>query len=194
MAIGLMAFALPAQADDIQPYAGVGLGGVLIDAGLGSENAFSGYGILGMDLHENYGVELRFGTTGKTANSLLIPRNILGQRELPITILVPTYARVSVDWFFSYLAKLQYPVNDAFRIYGVVGGTTMKTKFAFLTTTVGATFNTLSYGGGFDYGLGNQWRVGVDATIYANKANTTPGTNFAGLDVWGVNGTIKYEF
>lgn len=188
--IGLFVAALPARADDIQPYAGVGLGGVLIDAGLGSKDAFSGYGILGADLSENYGVELRFGAAGKTSGSVIVPQGRVEQAPL----LVPTPANISLDWFFSYLLKLQYPLNDAFRIYGVVGGTAMKAKFAFATTTQRATFNALSYGGGFDYNLGNQWVIGVDATVYANKANTSPKANFAGLDVWGVNGQIKYEF
>ncbi|MES0372325.1 MAG: outer membrane beta-barrel protein, partial [Mariprofundaceae bacterium] len=178
LAIGLCFTALPAQAIEFEPYAGVGLGGVLIDAGLGSEKAFSGYGILGADLHENYGVEFRFGTTGNTGKTVIVPQTSCpGECEVPITLLVPTPATISVDWFVSYLFKLQYPVAESFTIYGLIGGTTLNSKYNFapLGRTVHSTRTTLSYGGGIDYDLGNRWITGVDWMIYANEADTSAG-------------------
>jgi len=201
LTLGLFIVALPAQAFDFKPYAGVGLGSVIIDAGLGGQNAFAGYGIVGADLHENYGVEVRFGTSGKTSGTVTVPAGVIDTCGegcfVPIT--APTPANISVDWFVSYLLKLQYPVSDLFKVYGVVGGTTLKSKFAFTSPVSGVTTlhsqnTTLSYGGGFEYGLGNQWTMGVDATIYANKATTTTGASFSGLDVWGINATARYGF
>ena len=197
LAIGLYFTALPAQAIEFKPYAGVGLGGVLIDAGLGSENAFAGYGILGADLHENYGIELRFGTTGNTLNTVMVPQGTVTEANgVPaIQPAIPTPATVGIDWFFSYLFKLQYPVNEGFTIYGLVGGTTLKSKFAFAVLGTGhSTKTTLSYGGGVDFKLSNQWVLGADAMIYANNADTDPGANFRGLDMWGLTATIKYKF
>ncbi|HKI60760.1 MAG TPA: outer membrane beta-barrel protein [Mariprofundaceae bacterium] len=198
LTLGLFIAALPAQAFEFNPYAGVGLGEVIVDAGLGGKTAFAGYGIVGADLHENYGFEVRFGTTGKTGSVVTVPAGLSGG-EVQVPTTAPTTAKISVDWFVSYLLKLQYPVSDLFKVYGVVGGTTLKSKFAFTSpvngaTALHATNTTLSYGGGFEYGLGNQWTVGVDATVYANKATTTTGANFSGLDVWGINATARYGF
>ena len=198
LTIGLFIAALPAQAFDFKPYAGVGLGEVIVDAGLGGKTAFAGYGILGADLHENYGVEIRFGSTSRTTGSVVVPQGFQNAVLSP----APIPANISVDWFVSYLLKLQYPIDDQFRIYGLVGGTTLKSRFAFtapippltIVETVHKTNTTLSYGGGIDYNLGNQWLVGVDAMIYSNKATTTQNASFSGLDVWGITATIKREF
>jgi len=85
---------------------------------------------------------------------------------------------------------------ENFRIYGLVGGTTLKSTFTFATLgrTGHSTDTTFSYGGGIEYRIGSQWLLGVDAMVYANDASTDPGVNFTGLDVWGLTGTIKYEF
>ena len=189
MFIGIF-LTLPAHAADFRPYAGGGVGGFLIDAGLGSKDAFGGYVSLGVDLSDYYGVELRLGGTGKTLGNIVVPQLA---PDGPV-LLVPTPAKVSIDWFTSYLLKLQYPLSDQTRIYGVIGATTLKSSFLYAGHTGHSTKTTLSYGGGFDYGLGNQWRVGVDATVYSNEANTNPGANFTGVDVWGLTGTAKYEF
>ncbi|GMR00662.1 MAG: hypothetical protein BMS9Abin18_1536 [Zetaproteobacteria bacterium] len=204
LVIGLLVSTLPAQAIDLKPdtfkpYAGAGLGGFIIDAGLGSETAFGGYGILGADLHENYGIELRVGATGDTGSTVIVPTTLAPLPNgggPPITLGIPTPATIGIDWFVSYLFKLQYPVDEGFRIYGLIGGTTLKSSltFASLGRTAHIKKTTFSYGGGIDYRLDNQWLLGVDAMVYANDASTDPGTNFTGLDVWGLTGTIKYEF
>jgi len=190
LAIMFLGFSLPAQAFNFKPYAGVGLGDFIIDAGLGSKAAFGGYGILGGDFNQNVGVELRVGSTGSTTGTVMVPQ---GFPDGGIT-LVPTPAKIGVDWFVSYLLKLQYPFANNFRIYGLLGGTTLKSKFTFTGKTDYKTNTTLSYGGGIDYNLGNQWLVGVDGMIYSNKANTNPGANYQGLDVWAFTGTVKYAF
>jgi len=190
--VGLFAASLSAQAIEFKPYAGAGVGSFIIDAGLGAENAFGGYGILGADLHENFGIEFRLGTTGNTGNTVMVPVGRVEQQP----ILVPTPATVAVDWFVSYLLKVQYPVNEAFSIYGLVGATTLNSKFVFpsIPSQVNSTKTAFSFGGGVDYGLGNQWTLGIDAMVYANDANTNAGANFKGLDVWGLTATAKYKF
>jgi len=197
LAIGLCFTTLPAQAIDFKPYAGVGAGGFVIDAGLGSETAFGGFGILGADLHENYGIEFRIGRTGDTGGTVIVPTTQEPiENSGPIVLLVPTPATVSIDWFVSYLFKPQYTLAEGLRVYGLLGATTLNSNFSFgtLGRTGHSTDTTFSFGGGIDYRLGNQWLVGVDAMVYANEANTDPGTNFEGLDVWGFSGIIKYEF
>ena len=204
LVVGLLGIAVPAQAADYwHPYAGAGVGSILIDAGLGSKQAFGGYGMVGNDFNENVGAEVRFGTSGTTGGTVIIPPGQIdtcGDGCL-VTVGGPSPAKIGIDWFVAYLLKLMYPVSDAFRVYAVVGGTTFKSKITFSTPltpsgvkTAHATYTAISYGGGFDYGLGNQWRVGVDATIYSNRANTSAGANYSGLDVWGVTATAKYGF
>jgi len=196
--VGLFVAALPAQAIDFKPYAGAGAGVFIIDAGVGAENAFGGYGILGADLHENYGLEFRFGTTGRTGTAVTVPQGFQNRVVSPI----PIPANISIDWFVSYLLKLQYPVNESLRIYGLAGGTTLRSKFAFtapippltVIETSHTTKTAFSFGGGLDYDLGNQWVIGIDGMVYANDANTNPGANFTGLDVWGLTATAKYKF
>ncbi|HXH71485.1 MAG TPA: outer membrane beta-barrel protein [Mariprofundaceae bacterium] len=204
LAIGLFGVALPAQAADYwHPYVGAGVGDFIIDAGPGSKAAFGGYGMVGNDFNDNVGVEVRFGTTGKTGGTLIVPVGFSQPDTVgPVTLTTPTPAKVSIDWFVAYLLKLQYPFTNGFRVYGVIGATTMKSRFTFASPvppftyapTAHATTTTFSYGGGFDYGLNDQWRVGVDATVYSNKATTTPNANFSGLDVWGITATARYGF
>lgn len=198
--ISLCFATLPAQAFDFKPYSGVGLGGFIIDAGPGSEYAFGGYGILGADFHENFGIEFRVGSTSTTAKNVVVP--ITGLEEIPngglqpITLLTPTPASIRVDWFVSYLFKVQQPLGSAFSIYGLVGATTLRSSLYFpsLGRTGHITRTALSYGGGVDFNLGNQWIVGVDGMVYSNRADTNPGADFRGLDVWALTGTIKYMF
>jgi len=199
--ISLCFITLPAQALDFKPYTGVGLGSFIIDAGPGSEYAFGGYGILGVDFHENFGIELRVGQTGTTAKSVIVPTTgftglLSDAGPVPITLLVPTPASIRVDWFLSYLFKVQQPIGSAFNVYGLLGATTLHSSLSFpsLGRTGHITTTTISYGGGVDFNLSNQWIVGMDAMVYSNRADTNPGANFRGLDVWGLTGTIKYMF
>ena len=204
LAIGLFAVAVPAQAIDLSPYAGAGVGSFIIDAGGGSKSAFGGYGMVGADFTPNIGAEVRFGGSGQTTGAMVVPSGNLciavATSCIPTILTAPSPAKAQVNWFVAYLLKLQYPITPLFNVYGVVGGTTLKTTFNFIPpytggiTTFNKTYTTLSYGGGFDYGLGNQWRVGMDATIYSNKATTTAGATFSGLDVWGITATARYGF
>ncbi|HXH71487.1 MAG TPA: outer membrane beta-barrel protein [Mariprofundaceae bacterium] len=203
LVVGLLGIAVPVQAADYwHPYVGAGVGSILIDAGAGSKTAFGGYGMVGNDFNDNVGAEIRFGTSNKTGGTVTVPAGclLIAATTQCIVTTAPTQANISIDWFVAYLLKLQYPVTPLFNVYAVVGGTTLKSKFAFATpltgggTTFHATNTTFSYGGGFDYGLGNQWRVGLDATVYANKATTSSNANYSGLDVWGITATARYGF
>ncbi|MES0370825.1 MAG: outer membrane beta-barrel protein [Mariprofundaceae bacterium] len=203
-AIVLSFTSMPAQAIDFEPYAGGGYGGFLIDAGLGSGKTAGGYGILGADLHENYGVELRFGNIGgysafDTPVAADAPPVVAMANQVlndPIITTAPSPVEIDIDWFISYLFKLQFPVDENFNVYGLIGGTTMHSNiyFKILGRTGHTTKTSLSYGGGIDYKVGDQWLLGLDAMVYSNDANTNPGTNFSGLDVWGLTATMKYKF
>jgi opacity protein-like surface antigen len=166
-----------AQAQDIQPYAGVGVGTFNLDAGFGSAYAFGGFGLVGVDINEYAGVELRAGTTAKASVNV---------------VSIPT--ENSIDYFFSYLAKLKLPVNENLGFYGLLGGTTLKTKFS--VPAVGASTNTstdFSYGAGIDYKIDDQMKVGAEWVQYSKKANSASPT-FPGLDAYGISATLNIAF
>jgi len=193
LAIGLCFTALPAQAIDFKPYAGAGAGTFVIDAGLGSDNVFGYYGVLGADLHEYYGFELRIGNIGDTVGSqaqIYVPPD--GGDFPPFLVTTPVEA--GIDYFIAYLFKAQYPVVENLRIYGVIGATTMKATLTFAGGTASDVSTTFSFGGGVDYRVAPQWLVALDGTVYANSADTDNPAKFDGLDVWGFTGMVKYEF
>lgn len=173
----LMTLAPDVQADDFKPYAGIGLGGYILKtgvAGAGDKTAFGGYGQLGVDVGDYFGGELRIGTSAKTSfiNS--------GANE-----------ELRLDYIFSYLAKLQYPVTPEFRIYGLAGGSTSKLTgtlttagFVFAasgTNTLSETKTSFSFGGGIDYRLMGHLSIGAEYMRYYS-------------DVSGYSGNLKYLF
>jgi hypothetical protein len=171
----------PANAQDMemnpQPYFGAGLGGFIVDPGLGSDTVLGGYGLFGVGLNEYIALEGRIGTTGN--GSALINN---------------TQTTFGVDWFFSYLAKFQLPVSEDLRIYGLLGGTTLSTNYqklgALKKTNTSA---NLSIGFGVDYLIQDQLYIGGEWMQYASDANIHAPV-FPGLNVWGATATFRYEF
>ncbi|HXH71671.1 MAG TPA: outer membrane beta-barrel protein, partial [Mariprofundaceae bacterium] len=102
LVVGLFAVSVPAQAADYwHPYAGAGVGSILIDAGLGGKTALGGYGMVGNDFNENVGVEVRFGGSGKTGSTVTVPQGqVCGYNQFEqlvcTTVATPTPANVSV--------------------------------------------------------------------------------------------------
>jgi len=189
--VGLLFAAFPAQAIDFKPYAGVGAGTFIVDAGLGSDNVFGYYGVLGADLHEYYGLELRVGNIGDTIGS---PGRIDFPPDGGDFPPIAGPADISIPYFIAYLFKAQYPVVENLRIYGVIGATTIKSTLTYPGSTASDVSTTFSFGGGLDYRVAPQWLVALDGTVYANSADTDNPARYDGLDVWGLTGMVKYEF
>lgn len=182
----VMAFvSVPAQAQDFYfaPYVGGGLGAYELDYGNGSDFVFGGYGALGADVHDNLGLEVRFGSAASKTklDAQLGSVNVKAQ----------------VDWFASYLAKPQAEIFDGLKIYGLIGATTLKSK---LTPTGSAarsnTSTGLSFGVGGEYRIANQLLLGVEWMRYSSDKDraVVNGGGFNGLDVNGFVANLKYEF
>lgn len=156
----------------IHPYIGVGVGVYDLSfkgSGLAmSNNVAGGFVKLGADFNEYLGAELRVGATDR------------GKRNFPAG-----YYEQRARYLFSYLAKLQLPVTQQFRIYGLVGGTTG--NLSFLTGTgqlAGKVATGVSFGGGFDYQVDDFTRVGLEYMRYwngvdVNKAGSASATENA---------------
>ena len=166
-----------AQAEEFRPYAGVGLGiyGMKVNgAGVGTKTAFGGFGQLGVDYGDYFGAELRFGAS---SNASFTASNVKQE--------------IQVSNVFSFLAKIQLPVNERLRIYALVGGSSGEAKakittpgFVYVATgtnMIKDSETSASYGGGVEFKAYDQWRVGVEYMKYFQ-------------DVYGVVGTVKYSF
>jgi len=179
LAVALIFASAPALAQDFEfkPYVGVGLGGFNIELdALGllsdSDTAFGGYGLVGADFNDYLGAELRVGTT---ANATLFGA-----------------VDVGVDYFISYLAKVQYPATPELRVYGLIGGTTAKAT----TSVVGFpdesyTETGVSFGAGLDYRIMDQVIIGAEWVRYWHNVEVEPGLEAI---VDGFSGLVKYEF
>jgi len=90
-----------------------------------------------------------------------------------------------IDWFVSYLAKLQYPIVEKVRVYLLAGGTTAEATAASLgfggPVSASDTNTSFSIGGGADYRVTDQILIGGEWVHYFE-------------DVDGFVGTVKYEF
>lgn len=136
----------------INPYIGVGLGVYdLKFSGAGfnqGNNVFGGMFRVGADFNDYLGVELRVGGTdvGATGNT-----------------------RQKASYLFSYLAKIQFPVTQELRIYGLAGATTGRTHFTQAGIDyAGKVATGASFGGGIDYSVDDFMDVGVEYMRYWN--------------------------
>jgi len=180
------------QAQDFKPYAGVGVGAFGLEMKDSSVNfnqkntVLGGYAKFGVDINDYFGAELRVGTTAKGDTTYAVggvsagsPAGTIGQKA---------------DYFFSYLAKLQYPVSPDFRAYAMLGATTAKHKTTFtpaLGTGSSPTKTGFSYGVGGDFRVNDQLSVGAEWMQY--WTNVTVGTNQT-AKIWGAVGTVTMHF
>lgn len=182
-----------AQARDVKPYAGAGLGFFGLEykePGFNQKNTvFGGFIKVGADINEYLGAEVRLG--GTTEGTQSYPAGTLGG-------VIPFDFSLSGDYIFSYLLKLQFPVTGDFRIYGLAGGTTAKLSRKLNVPVAGVTLindsatNTgISYGVGADYLLSNQLSAGVEWVQY--WTNVDVGAQMS-AKIWGVVGTLSYHF
>jgi len=172
----LLALPSVANATDIKPYAGIGIGGYSIDTGgsTGTQTTFGGFGQFGADIGDYFGAELRLGTSGKTSYSS-------GGANIDINL----------DYAFSYLGKIQAPITESIRIYTLLGGTTGQVTgkintpgFVFAasgTNTLSTSKTSFSFGGGFDFKIQDRLSIGAEYMRYYK-------------DVSGFSGNLKFSF
>lgn len=165
---------------DVKPYLGGGVGAFNLDAGLGSDTAFGGFGTVGANLNEYFALEVRIGASSDATVTVPVGFGLLTTTS-------------SIDWFVSYFAKPQFLLTGDLNIYGLVGATTLKTSFTTLAVQLTNTSTGFSFGGGLEYQLTDQLYIGGEWVRYATDADLLSPT-FPGLDVWGASATIRYQF
>ena len=164
----------PAQAEDFhfEPYAGVAAGAFGLSTQGTSDKVFGGYLRFGAEITPYFAPEIRVGSAAKGSTS--------------------GFSEASMNWFVSYLARVQVPVNADVRLYGVFGGTTLRTS---LTPTGGAqrkdTTTDFTFGGGLDYRLPNGLLAGAEWVRYAHGYDNVKKRR---LDVWGIVGSLSVSF
>jgi len=166
-----------AYAEDLKPYVGGGLTYFNLDSGVGSsDSTFGGFGTIGVEFNEYFAFETRLGASTDATQTVL-----------------GVSVNTGIDWFTSYLGKIQYPVSDNLHVYGLVGGTTLKTTISAQSASFSNTSTDFSYGGGAEFEVQDRLHLGVEWVQYATDKNINSPT-FPGLDVWGLSGTLRYEF
>lgn len=181
--------AMPVQAQE-GPYFGVGLGGVVItddEPGISlSDTAYGGFIQAGFDINEHFGFEGRIGSSTDGSGRT-------------VYVGLPAEAKYGPNFFVSHLAKVQYPVTTALRIYGVIGITTAMYKLKitvpslpfFSPVTYSRTRTDITFGGGIDYEIVDRWRVGGEWVRYWDNVDIGGGVE-GSFDA--IVGTVKYEF
>lgn len=179
-----------AQAQNMQPYAGLGLGVFGVEEkepGFNQKSTtFGGYAKFGVDVNDFVGAELRIGATSKGTKSW--PAGTLGSP-------VPFDVSLSADNLIAYLVKLQYPVTPDVRLYALVGATTSKIKLSVsagaATASASKSKTGFSYGFGGEYFVNPQISVGGEWVQYLTdvKLNTVSKAR-----LWGAAGTLSYHF
>lgn len=161
LALTLALGAVSAQANEIKPYAGVGIGLFTTDFGYGVDTPNEiGYFVRGgVDFHEFIGAELRFGAVTS------------GTPELNGVASAGDTSKV--DWFVSYLLKPKATLGSNLEIYGLVGATTAKVTVNApgLGIVRNSTKTMVSFGGGLQYGFNDMISAGVEYVQYTNKAD-----------------------
>jgi len=170
--IFILSFSVPAQSQDFHLYDGVGLGVVMFDLGpgIGTKDAFGGFGQVGIDYGDYIGAELRMGSTSNVSFTYLGLNGTAG-----------------IDYFVSYLGKIQIPVSKQLRIYGLAGGTTARASVSIsipgsiFSASASSTSTEFSAGGGIDVTVRDQWHLGAEYMRYAK-------------DTRGISVNLKYLF
>jgi len=167
----LLALPSVASAADLKPYAGIGIGGYTFT---GAGTSFGGFGQVGADIGDYFGAELRLGTSSKASYST-----------------ASFNGEVKLDYIFSYLGKVQAPINESWHVYALLGGTTaqltdtIKTPgWIFLasgTNTLSSKSTSFTAGGGLDFQVQDNLSVGAEYMRYYK-------------DVSGFSANLKFLF
>lgn len=171
LALAIILGSTAAQARDIRPYAAFGVGSFDFNVnayGLNDSGSTIGYfGILGADFNDYLGAELRIGTTA----------------------FAPVFGLdYSFPAFFSLLGKFRVPVADGLRLYALAGFTSadLWTSGGFSNSETG-----LSFGGGANYTLDDQYSVSAEWMRYWNSVSPAPAVD---VTVDEIAMTVDYHF
>ena len=193
-----VSYNINAHAFEYKPYTGFGVGMFGLELKTPSVNqkniVLGGFAKFGLNFNQYLAAELRLGTTGKGTTSY--PAGTAIKTASGITIPSPLAFDFSMQarYFVSYLIKPQYELQDNFRIYGLLGGSSVKVKTAFsvagIPSTNGIT-SGYSYGAGAEYELADRLKAGVEWVEYWSdvKVGSTSTAR-----IWGMVASLDYRF
>lgn len=171
-------------------YAGLGVGAFRVRMSrpgyAQSADVLGGYGRLGYDLNENVGLELRLGTTGSESD-----RFGAGTLGAATAFTVD----LDADYFLSYLVKLETAAVNEIRFYGLLGGTTGRTRarVSGASVTIGdaSSHSSFSYGAGIVGSITDQLTLAAEYARYLNDVGVGGGAKGT---IEGIVGTLTYRF
>lgn len=162
----LMAFqAGAASAQDIEPYTGGGLGAYTLGNGLGNDTVFGGYGLVGLQINDMIGLEVRLGgaSNGQNLNSTF-----------------------GIDWYAAYLLRGTLHLNERISIYALLGGASLATFQQLRGWFKEKQTNTVFSGGaGLAYDYSDTLHLSVEGLFLGNNAAPQM-PSFQGLDARAV--------
>jgi len=190
----LIAMSGVAQAQDFKPYAGFGVGAFGVEEkepGFSQKSTtFGGYGKFGVDVGDYFGAELRIGATANGTKSYPTGSSLGG-----VIFPVPVDVTLSSDYFVSYLAKIQLPVAEDFRVAALLGATTAKIKLTAAAAGVSAsntaTKTGFSFGVGGEYFFNDNMSVGGEWVQYLTDVNLDAVST---ARLWGASATFNVYF
>ena len=168
-AVFLLLLPMQAAADDIDLYVAAGLGAYAVGPGNGVDTNFGGYGLIGVDVMPNLGLEVRVGKSAEGSN---------------------LSGKFGTDYFVSYMARPHVHFGEV-NLYGLVGASTIN---AWYTPTAGTKTNkvktSFSIGAGIEYMFAKDYLIGIEAVAmdFKNRAGVTP---YDGSFVGAVNVTLR---
>ena len=169
LAVFVLLLPMQAIANDIKPYVAAGLGAYAVGPGNGHDTNFGGYGLIGVDVTPNLGLEVRVGKSAEGAN---------------------LSGKFGTDYFVSYMARPQVQFEEV-NLYGLVGASTINSWY---TPTAGIKTNkvktSFSIGAGIEYMFAKDYLIGIEAVAmdFKDRAGITP---FDGSFVGAVNVTFR---
>jgi len=171
----LLALPTVTNAADMKPYVGIGVGlfaiglninDPLVGSATQRNSTWGSFIKAGVDVNDYFGGELRIGTTGKPSTDWG-PGLPVGSGFITT---VSSNVSTKVDYFISYLGKIQYPASDSYKIYGLLGGTTAKystsLSLAGLNVDSNKTKTGFTYGAGMEVNLNDSTSIGIEWVEY----------------------------
>lgn len=200
VAVSVAGLSGSAQASDFKPYIGLGTGVFAIDFKLSDtltssmsqrRQTWGGFVKAGVDAVQYLGAEIRLGATGKASKEW--------GAGLPVGYGAVTTGtstvNTKINYFFSYLGKLQYPVSDSFKLYALGGGTTAKYTVSWSATgSENATITGFTYGGGLEYGFAKRYSLGLEWVEYLKDATISGAGSTDTGSFRGMGATLNMTF
>ncbi len=154
-----------AQAVEMEPYVGGGIGAYLMTNNRGGDTVFGGYALVGMQFTDLLGAEVRLGGSANANNAS------------------STYG---IDWYTAYLLRGTIELGQGLSVYGLLGAATLATFEQLRGAAKQKNTSTVfSGGGGIAYDYTDTIHASVEGLFLGSNADAR-NPNFQGLDAGAI--------